>query len=168
MRKKNAEKVCVRVQRKISKSPDRDTTIGDEIKTHIQGCKECSDFYYTMNLYRKEFVKELDRELPGKNFIDRDDIDKAIALSDNVQVNKHRRLWAGGIAAAAILSIGVTTGIKVHNTIERNRVIAENTSAFVESLYDQPLFKGVEFSSAESTESFSDWLLKIGEGKNYF
>ncbi len=168
MRKKNTKKVCVRVQRKISESLDRDTTMGDEIKTHIQVCKECSDFYYTMNLYRKEFVKELDRELPGKKFIDRDDIDKAITLSGNVQVNRHRRFWAGGIAAAVILSIGVTSGIKVHNTVERNRVIAENTSAFVESLYDRPLFKGVEFSSAESTESFSDWLIQIGEGKNYY
>ena len=168
MRKKNAEKICVSIQRKISESLDKNTVTGDEINNHLAVCKECSDFYYAMNLYRKEFVKELDKELPGKNFIDRDDIDKAIALSGSVKVKKHRRLWAGGIAVAAILSIGVTTGIMVHNTVERNRVIAENTSAFVESLYDRPLFKGVEFSSAESTESFSDWLIQIGEGKNYF
>ncbi|NOY10476.1 MAG: hypothetical protein GXP33_16705 [Spirochaetes bacterium] len=168
MRRKNAEKVCVRIRRKISESPDKDTITDDEIKTHIQVCKECSDFYYAMNLYKKEFVKELDNELAGKNFIDRDDIAKAIALSGSVKVKKQRRLWAGGIAAAAILSIGVTTGVMVRNTMERNRVIAENTSAFVESLYDQPLFKGVEFSSAESTESFSDWLIQIGEGEDYF
>lgn len=128
--------------------------------------KDSKNFSEDVKLYKKAFKKELTAEQKG-SFISSSDVDSAIKMANKIY-RKRKRLWIGSIAAAAVFSIGITGGIMAHNRMERSRLLAENTSFFVDSLYAKPLFPGVEYSPAEDTVSFSDWLMQVGEDSNIF
>jgi len=129
--------------------------------------EDSKNFSEVIKLYKKAFKKELTAEQKG-SFISSSDINRAVAIANKMQKKKRKYLWIGSIAAAAVFSIGVTGGIIAHNRIEKGRLLAENTSVFVDSLYDKTLFAGIEYSPAEETLSFSDWLMQVGENSDIF
>ncbi|MCD6123489.1 MAG: hypothetical protein J7K04_16775 [Spirochaetales bacterium] len=129
--------------------------------------KNSEIFNDTVNFYKSAFKRELKAEQRG-SFISGTDIDRAVENAKELRRKRRKHLWIGSIAAAAVFSIGIIGGNLARSRAEDSRLVAESTSVFVDSLYSKPLFAGVEYSPADETLNFFDWIMQVGVNSDIF
>jgi predicted anti-sigma-YlaC factor YlaD len=135
---------CQEIRRRLQESQDRGMKAEADCLEHLSVCADCRAFY--------RFIESLGRRLRGAL----DERTAAPSTPDGKKINalyrtrKRRRRIAyslSGLAAAVILSIGGLLAVNLVQQEQTRSYVREENSQFVDDLFSEPLFEGIEYLS---------------------
>ncbi|GEM_PF-6731669 len=148
--------------------PGDELVLTGEVKEHLSRCDDCREYFDSLVKYRRMLGYQLVESSKRVGKLNGSHIREAIAKGKERNLSLKKRRFLTSIAAILVLSVGIPIGLSVYRTIEEREIIAAWSSEVVDSVYSEPMLNGVEYSVLENTESFSDWLLELGENQDYF
>lgn len=136
---------CRAVREEVQTAHDQERPPGSIVKQHVVECRECREFASFITTLGEKLSNTLESDRALTPALD------PLTVIRVASVRRRHRFLArtlSGLAAALILGVGGMIGGNLVRESSIKQAVSEETQYFVDDLFSQPLFDGIEYLSA--------------------